>query len=104
MKTKISVEIHKSGENNHLIVDHIAANNEGQVNVNYEYLLTALAMQRVKYSTINKELCMLPTGINEYSISEDNGKTFTLTLTWKEIHELAETEEQANVQLQKHLS
>ena len=79
MKTKISVEIHKSGENNHLIVDHIAA-------------------------TINKELCMLPTGINEYSTSEDNGKTFTLTLTWKEIHELADTEEQANVQLQKHLS
>jgi len=36
------------------------------------------------------------------SISNDKGKTFSLSLTWKEIRELkVETEQQANILLQE---
>lgn len=102
MQTKIGVEIHKAGENNHLIFDLIAANNENKVPVNYEFLLTTLAMQRVKFPTLNKNLVLLPTGVNEYSISEDNGETFTLSLQFKEVHEL--TEKEADLINQTNLS
>lgn len=95
MKTfKIGVEIHKHGDKNGNILQAVANHNEGKIVLSHHDIMGFLRLNRAMFPNLSSSQytstydcinCIL-------RISEDDGKTFTLTLTWKEVTELNETE------------
>lgn len=93
-KTKIGVEIHKTGKLNAELLQIVSAHNEGIIDMSAPYsLIGYIRGTKGKYPDLHKnaDLIMDETGsdiADTWHVTEDNGKTFTLTLTWKEVSEL----------------
>lgn len=86
-QTKISVEIHKHGDENEYLLKLVAnVNSRG-----YEISSQAIGYYLLVKNAIHpeyKNLFFTFEGEDTLHISEDGGKTFTLTLTWKEVETL----------------
>ena len=94
MKTKISVDIHKSGQENDFILKAVANHNSGKAIFRYLDLIGYCSMQNAVYPSIREmETIKTEDKFPVIHVSEDKGKTFTLTLTWKEVYELETTTE-----------
>lgn len=100
MKTKINVEIHKNGSENDVILKAISNHNEGLCNILLNDVAGYIHTRKAMYPTIHKY--HTDSGENNLHISEDGGKTLTLSLQWVEVHELNESE--AGLLLQENLS
>lgn len=94
-KTKIAVEIHKEGSSNHVILKAIGRHNGEENVIDRETLRGYILGQKVEYPNLYKNLIVKNEGDNQF-ISEDGGETFTLSLTWKEVEELAPVENDAD--------
>lgn len=99
MKTKISVEIHKNGTENDVLLRMIANINQGRV----KDIPTKADI--ISYLTVRNSIWPIS---HEFShqvdeeylhISEDGGKTFTLSLEWKEVAEISELDEEIENEL-----
>lgn len=89
MKKKIAVEIHKSGSLSQEIISAIQNMNEGNVSFSPDDLTGFIRMKSAMYPIVYAQLSTnYNVGEKRLDISEDGGETFTLSLTWKEVHEL----------------
>lgn len=104
MKTKIGVEIHKSGAGILMeICDLVGKHNSGDVNITPDFIRSYIDLERLKYSAMNSDLKVETIKDWELSISRDNVSPF-ITLTWKEIHKLELTEAEQNLVVQEFVS
>lgn len=104
MKTKIAVDFHNDEGCHMNIADLVAKHNGGKVDIDKEFLRAFVKVKKMDYPNSNKFLEIINYGPDSVDITIREDKQPFVSLQWKEIHELAETEEQANVQLQNHLS
>lgn len=88
MQTKIGVVIHKNGFNNGKIIERLGEHNGNLCEFTQKNLTGLLTLQMIDYPATNRLLIYVDDGEDTIHISEDDGKTFTLTLTWKEVEEL----------------
>lgn len=90
MKQKINVVIHRNGSTSAKILDIIGAMNEGKANFSPRDLEGHFAIERAWMTTANKGLTLVKDTeeSNTYHVSEDGGKSFTLSLEWMEVREL----------------
>lgn len=87
MKSKIHVDIHKDGFLNLMILRAIGKHN-GETNIIDREILTGYILgQRIEYPASVKDLKIVNDGDTQH-ISEDDGKTFTLSLSWNVVHKL----------------
>lgn len=98
MRTKISIEIHKAGSENDVLTRMVATVNEGRAQISMGEIAAYLNVRNAIYPTIHKFASMPEDG--SLLISEDGGKTYTITLTWKEVHELSDTEKEIQQELE----
>lgn len=88
MKHKLSIEIYKPGSENDVITRMVANYNDGGPKVTAEDIKGYLRVRMATYpSSSNYSWEIIG---NHMRISEDGGKSCTLTLIWKEVYELAE--------------
>lgn len=88
MKVKISVDIHKEGNNNAHILAMVAANNGTNTIIDISDIKGFIQWKRIEYPNMNKDLSWRKdSGEDAINIYEEVGGP-TLTLTWKEVHEL----------------
>jgi hypothetical protein len=90
MKKKINVKIHKNGDTSRVLLDSIGTMNEGKVIFSARDVEGYINIQKAFTPTMGKGYCIIPDKDepNTYHISEDGGKTFTLSLEWVEVMEL----------------
>lgn len=97
--TKINVDIHKSGSENDLLLRMVANINEGKVKdvPNKNDVISYMAVRNAMFPLSS----VLSFQVDEHylHISEDNGKTFTLTLEWKEVAELSPIDKEIDDEL-----
>jgi len=86
MKSKIHVSLFKQGSENENLLRMVANHNEGTGNVSLSDICGYMAGKKAMFPTISK-YAVIQDG-ETLHISEDNGQTFTLSLTWCEVHEL----------------
>lgn len=101
MTTKISAEIHKTGGNNTDILKMVAAHNEGTINANVQHIAGLLLSEKVKYPSANERMQYKTEG-DTMHITEDNWQSTTLSLTWKEVYELAPVDSEIEKELELH--
>jgi hypothetical protein len=89
MKQKIGIELYKAGRFNEEILLAIANNNSGLSKLLPADISGFLNLHNARQPEIYKGKTVPGDSPYELHISEDNGETFTLSLTWKEIEELA---------------
>lgn len=96
---KLNVKLFKSGSENDALTRLISNYNEGIEKAQITprdiegYLLTRNAI----FSSINNyKLVKDETNPNTYNISEDGGKTFTISIEWAEIYSLDDVSEPLN--------
>jgi hypothetical protein len=99
MKTKIKVDIHKSGSENDQILEIVANTNSGKAPIELEDMVGYLKCRRANYPIIKGGVnCKVED--SKLHITEDDGKTWTLTLEWTTVVELepenTTTDEKAN--------
>lgn len=97
MKHKISVEIHKQGCENDSFLRMVASVNEGKAFLFWKDVAGYIAARNAQYPTLNNLFFSHADGVMD--ISEDGGKTTTLTLTWKEVYELGEVDKEIEEEL-----
>ena len=94
-KTKIGVEIHANGTLNEAIIRMVTSNNEGKYPVPASLISMRCKCYYAEWPTISPEFKTIESTDGTMQIYE--GEKATLTLTFKEIHELIEiTESEAN--------
>lgn len=108
MKKKISVEIHQPGETNDTILRAVASFNKGDQRLSLVDIVGWLNLEKCAFPSIRKGIITQwqTEPDTRIHISEDNGKTFTLTLSMREIEELKVneiTEELTNVMIAENL-
>lgn len=88
MKTKINVEIHQEGHNNASILAMVAHNNAGANTIEPRDIIGLIKWKKVEYPAMNRLLSyqLFTDGISIFEGEE--GCFATLSLTWKEVHEL----------------
>ena len=94
MSKKLNVKLIKSGSENDILTRWIANYNEGNEKalISPRDLEGYLNTRNAVYPTIgNLKLVVDHSEPNTYHISEDGGKTFTMTIKWTEVYELSET-------------
>lgn len=94
-QVKLNVKLIKAGSENDVITRLIANCNEGQskAQISPRDLEGYLNVRNGTYPTItNCKLVKDEEESNTYHVSEDGGKTFTLSLEWVEVHELVPSE------------
>lgn len=90
MKKKLNVSIYKSGSENDWILKMVANYNEGISDFSPRDLEGYFKCSLATFPTIKKGLQLIKgEEPNCYHVSEDGGKTFTLSLEWAEIYELS---------------
>lgn len=89
MKQKIGIELYKAGRFNEEILLAIANNNSGLSKLLPADISGFLNLHNARQPEIYKGKTVPGDSPYELHISEDNGETFTLSLTWKEVEELA---------------
>jgi len=87
MKSKINVVIHKEGSSNPVILKAIGRHNGGDLTIDPQTLTGYILGQKIEYPNLYKGISVIPEG-DTLHISEDNGESFTLSLTFTEVHEL----------------
>lgn len=87
MKEKIGVEIHKNGSENDVLLRMVGNVNESGVKISPENIAAYLMVRNAMFPILFK--FSFKQDKNSFHISEDGGETFTLSLTWKEVEELA---------------
>lgn len=91
--TKFKVlDIHKHGTFNSAILKMIAKHNGGQCPMSIPDLLSFGQIQQSLINASNLVIERRDGDENTFDVSEDGGKTFTLTIEEIEIHELAEVQ------------
>lgn len=109
MKTKIAISIESIPSVSDALSDSAITNiikavtREQGADLTPDDIIGYLNVSRaIYYPSINK-FCSRSNG-HFLAISTDDGETYPLTLEWQEVHELAQTESEANLELQEHLS
>lgn len=93
MKKKINVAILKSGSENSAILQMIGYMNEGEKQFSARDMEGYLNCRVAQYPSVSDYSFTKSDEQGEvYHVSEDGGKTFTLTLEWIEVHELINQE------------
>ena len=93
MKQKINVVIRKQGKENEALYRMIANMNEGLAEFSARDLEGFLVCQKAAFPGISPYSFVKDEAEpNIYHVSEDGGKTFTLSLEWVEIVELQQSE------------
>ena len=92
MKSKIVVDIHKEGNSNLIVLKAIGRHNGGDNLIDQQMITGYVLGQKIDYPSLYKEIKVTQDG-DTLHISEDDGKTFTLSLTWTEVHELQPVED-----------
>ena len=87
MKTKIDVQIHSVGEHSEAILKAIAVQNSGIASLYPSDLISYLKFRNALFPTCTNDLAYQQED-GTVNISKDGGKTFSLSLIWKEVHEL----------------
>jgi len=89
-KTKFSVDIHKDGSNSEAIFKAIGSHNGGIVPLCIEDFISYAQFEMAKYPSAQKGFYIVrdDTEFNVIRVSEDGGKTFTITIEERIIHEL----------------
>ena len=91
MKKQINVKLLKYGSENDVITKMIANYNEGKVEATPRDIEGYMITRNCMYPTLfDFKLVKSDEPGEVYHISEDGGKTFTLTMDWVEVHELIE--------------
>lgn len=90
IRNKLYVEIHKSGSLNDEMIRMITNHNEGRINITLDYFAWCMKVNHASYNLTKPKPFYIFNGDNEadnprewrsIDISEDEGKTFTLTIT-----------------------
>lgn len=90
MKKKLNVSIYKRGTENDNILRLVANYNEGIADISPRDLEGYLATTKAIYPNVTHPINLIKgEEPNCYHVSEDGGKTFTLSLEWAEIYELS---------------
>jgi hypothetical protein len=93
-KTKFKVDIRKSGSNNDEILKLVSVHNEGKSILSIpdfiSYAICRAAL--LPFTNGEFEISRDPNYNNIFNVSEDGGKTTTLSIEEIELHELVETD------------
>lgn len=94
-KSKYNVTIHRNGSENEMILRAIASHNEGLIPVSIEDLMGYVQTKRAMFPLIYSGHTAIKDDEKDYvlNISEDGGKTYTLTLEYCEVFELSDFNE-----------
>jgi hypothetical protein len=99
-KTKFKVDILKSGTYNSPILKMIASHNEGRVLLSIPDFISYNILEKAQFPA-SANLFEIERDVfdeqTKFNVSEDGGKTFTLTIEEIEIHELADDLKDINV-------
>lgn len=90
MKKTIKVQLHKSGSENDFLTRLVANVNEGKGEVSIWEILGYISCEKAAFPSIKSGLGAYyhPENNNIMNISEDGGKTFTMTLEFCEVYEI----------------
>ena len=88
MKKKINVTIHNHGSENEIILKCIGNMNSGECSFSPRDLEGYYTIQTAKYPKLPVTITKLDESGDIYQVSENEGKSFTLTLEWIEVYEL----------------
>jgi len=86
MKSKIQVVIHKQGSENENLLRMVANHNEGTAQIDLSDIVGYMYAKKAMFPTVSNYRVYNDNGT--LNISEDNGESFTLSLTFVELHEL----------------
>lgn len=90
MKKKIAVEIHKTGSENDGLLRLVGNVNGMGLGISKSAIMAYLAVKMAMFPlSSNYSTC---TEGDTLHVSEDGGDTFTLSLTWKDVYELDQSE------------
>lgn len=89
MKQKIKVEVHNLGEHTEYIIKAIASHNAGIRTITPLDIQSYLKVRDATFPNSLNDLAYC-TGDKDFilNISNDKGKSYSLTLEWAEVHEL----------------
>ena len=94
MYTEFKVEVSKSGQHFDSIIKMISTHNDpsNKVKIDMDVINGYLLAHRAMYPPLNTGLFIKSEGENNQilHVSDDNGKTFYLTITEREMYELGE--------------
>ena len=88
MKRKINVKIHKHSSDNETVLKCVGNMNDGRASFSARDLEGYFAIQNAKYPTLPVTFIKSDEPGEVYHISEDDGKSFILTLEWVEVYDL----------------
>ena len=100
MKRKIKVTIHKHASENDFILRAIGNMNEGNIPFSSVDLIGYLKMRKAYLPSANGGYLWRSPDSDILAISEDGGKSLSLTLEWVEVHELSPADEEIEKELQ----
>jgi hypothetical protein len=90
MKQKLNVVIHKLGNESDVILRMIGNCNDKGESVSARDLEGYLNCRNMMFPTLNNFALVRDNATGEYyNVSEDGGESFTLTIEWCEVYELA---------------
>lgn len=90
MRYKIKVEVHNLGEHTEDIIKAIAANNAGIRTITPLDIQSYLKVRDATFPNSSNDLAYVTSDKDWIvNISSDKEKTYSLTLCWVEVHELA---------------
>lgn len=94
-KSKYNVTIHKFGGENENILRAVANHNDGIIPISVEDIQGYIQTRRAMYPVIHSSYAAIKDDEKDYilNISEDGGKTYTLTLEYCEVFELSDYNE-----------
>jgi hypothetical protein len=89
-KNKLNVVIHKTGTANNNLLDSIGNYNEGKIDFSPRDLEGWFTVEKAYLPTTRKDHCLIKdeTEPNLYHVSEDGGKSYTLSIEWVEVYEI----------------
>jgi hypothetical protein len=92
-KTVIKVDIHKNGHENEYILKAIGSHNSGESRFTMQDFRGYVNFKKAVFPSVSNYKVIEDWPVSR--MSEDGGKTFTLSLTWNEVEELKAAEEVA---------
>ena len=98
MTKKINVLIHKNGRESAMLLDCIGSMNEGKTSFSPRDVEGYINMKSAYLPATSKGHCLIKdeTEPNTYHISEDGGKTFTLSIEWVEVFSIDDVSKPLN--------
>ncbi|MGH2566026.1 MAG: hypothetical protein ACRDE5_16025 [Ginsengibacter sp.] len=97
MQKKLNVSIYKNGTDSAFILDCVGGYNERKAEFSPRDVEGYINMRKAFIPTLLNDYCLIKgEEPNCYHVSEDGGKTLTLSLEWAEIYELVHDSEGEN--------